>query len=232
MNWQRRLRYINIALAVVLVALVLRLAPQMPWNQPAPPAEAPVEHHDAHDWVDPAKGLKIIMFYATPAVVTRGETAILCYGVANSDRVELDPPVANVAPSLNRCVEVTPTATTTYTLTAANGRGEEQSQALEVTVTGTRAAKPSPAASPEPSTEPRIAYFRLDETTREGGVTFHKLCFRIWNAEQVEVQPAAFPAAKVFQGCFTVAPRSETVYTLTARGKNGAEVSEQLTLAP
>lgn len=232
MNGQSRLRYIHIALAVVVIALFLRLLPQMPWNQPAGPSPEPVEHQEAFDWVDPAKGLKIIMFYATPAVIERGETAILCYGVANADRVALDPPAAPLSPSLNRCIEVKPTATTTYTLTAENDRGENQSQGLELTVTGTRSAQPSPAASPEPSAAPSIAYFRLDETKREGDITFHTLCFRVWNAEQVEVQPAAFPASKVFQGCFAVAPRRETTYTLTARGKDGAEVSKQLTLAP
>ncbi len=119
-----------------------------------------------------------------------------------------------------------------HVMPAENDRGENQSQGLELTVTGTRSAQPSPAASPEPSAAPSIAYFRLDETKREGDITFHTLCFRVWNAEQVEVQPAAFPASKVFQGCFAVAPRRETTYTLTARGKDGAEVSKQLTLAP
>jgi len=232
MNWHNKLRHINIALFVVVVAVILRFAPQMPWNQPAPAVEPPVEAHPSHDWVDPARGLKIIMFYATPAVIERGETAILCYGVANADRVSLDPPVTEIKPSLNRCIEVKPTATTAYTLTAANSRGEEQTQAVEVAVTGTRSTKASPATAPDAAEGVKIDYFRLDETKREEGLTLHRLCFRVWNAEQVEVQPAAFPASKVFQGCFAVAPKRETTYTLTARGKDGAEVSEQLTLAP
>ena len=231
MNWEGKTRPLTIALFVLLAVAVLRLAPGLPWNRPSAPMPAPVEYDPAFDWVDPAKGLKIIMFYATPGVIDRGEETILCYGVANTDRVELDPPAAKLSPALNRCIEVKPSATTTYTLTAENDRGESQSQSLQVIVTGTRAAKPSPAA-PDPSAGPRIAYFRVDETKREGGLTLHKLCFRAWNAEQVEVQPEAFPASKVFQGCFAVAPKKPTTFTLTARGKDGAEVSESLTLEP
>jgi hypothetical protein len=231
MNWEGKTRPLTIALLVLLAVVVLRLAPGLPWNRPAAPRPAPVAHDPMFDWVDPAKGLKIIMFYASPGIIERGEATILCYGVANTDRVELDPPAAKLSPALNRCIEVKPAATTTYTLTAENNRGESQSQSLEVIVTGTRAAKPSPAV-PDPGAGPRIAYFRVDETKREGGLTLHKLCFRAWNAEQVEVQPEAFPASKVFQGCFAVAPKKQTTYTLTARGKDGAEVSESLTLEP
>lgn len=234
MNWAGKSRSLTIALLVLLAAVVLRFVPGLPWNRPSAPAPAPpaaVEYHPSFDWVDPAKGLKIIMFYATPGVIERGETTILCYGVANTDRVELDPPAAKLSPALNRCIEVKPAATTTYTLTAANNRGESQSQSLEVIVTGTRAAKPAPGA-PEAGAGPRIAYFRVDETKREGGITLHKLCFRAWNAEHVEVRPEAFTASKVFQGCFAVIPKKPTTYTLTARGKDGAEVSESLTLEP
>lgn len=232
MNWLGNNRSLTIALLVVLAAIILRLVPGLPWNRPVAPKPVPAAHDPLFDLVDPAKGLKIIMFYATPGIIERGQESILCYGVANTDRVELDPPAATkLRPALNRCIEVRPTATTTYTLTAANDRGESQAQSLEIIVTGTRAAKPSPAA-PSPAAGPKIAYFRLDETKREGGLTLHKLCFRAWNAEQVVVQPEAFPASKVFQGCFAVAPKQRTTYTLTARGKDGAEVSESLTLEP
>lgn len=231
MDWQGKTRSLTIALLVLLAVAALRFAPGLPWNQPSTPRPAPIEHNPMFDWVDPAKGLKIIMFYATPSIIERGQETILCYGVANTDRVELDPPAAKLSPALNRCIEVRPAVTTTYTITAENERGESQSQSLEVIVTGTRASKPSPAA-PEPGAGPKIAYFRLDETKREGGLTIHKLCFRAWNAEQVEVQPEAFPASKVFQGCFAVAPKKPTTYTLTARSKDGAEVSESITLEP
>lgn len=231
MNWTGTNRSLTIALLIVLAAVVLRLVPGLPWNRPAAPKPAPVARDPLFDLVDPAKGLKIIMFYATPGIIERGQETILCYGVANTDRVELDPPAAKISPALNRCIEVRPAVTTTYTLTAENDRGESQSQSLEIIVTGTRSAKPSPIA-PDPAAGPKIAYFRLDETKREDGLTLHKLCFRAWNAEQVEVQPEAFPASKVFQGCFAVAPKQRTTYTLTARGKDGAEVSESLTLEP
>jgi len=223
----------NAILAALVVGGVVWWATRAPAPEaPAPQSETAPRRDAAFDWVDPAKGLKIIMFYATPAVVARGEATILCYGVANADEVTLDPPEANVSPALNRCVEVKPTTTTTYTLTATNKRGEDQSQALEVTVTGTRAARPSPAIAPDAGKDVRIAYFRKEETTKEDGVTIHKLCFRVWNADQVEVKPEAFPPSRVFQGCFGVAVTKSTTYTLTARGKDGTTVSEALTVAP
>lgn len=231
MNWRNNMRYINAGLLVVVLAVLFwRLGPRLMRERPAAPA--PTAHEEAFDWVDPAKGLKILMFYAAPGVVERGEATIVCYGVANADRVRIDPPVAALKPALNRCIEIKPAATTTYTLTAENDRGEQQSQALEIIVTGTRAAEPSPAAAPDRKPGPRIDYFRLDESKRDGALTVHKLCFRAWNAVQVEVQPEAFPASKVFQGCFAVAPKQRTTYTLTARGEDGSVVAESLTLEP
>lgn len=230
MDWRNNMRYINAGLLVVVLGLLVwRLGPRLARERPEEPA--PPAREQAFDWVDPAKGLKIIMFYAAPGVVERGEATIMCYGVANADRVRIDPPVAALKPALNRCIEIKPAATTTYTLTAENDRGEAQSQALEITVTGTRAAKP-PAPAPDTKPGLRIDYFRLEETKRDGALTVHKLCFRTWNAVQVEVQPEAFPASKVFQGCFAVAPKQRTTYTLTARGEDGGVVSETLTLEP
>jgi hypothetical protein len=229
-----RLILINAVLAAIVVGAVVWFATSGggPAEAPPPAAEAERKRDAAFDWVDPAKGLKIIMFYSTPATIARGEAAILCYGVANADQVTLDPPEVELTPVLNRCVEVKPTTTTTYTLTATNKRGEDQSQALEITVTGTRAARPSPTAAPDAGKDVRIAYFRKEETTKEDGLTVHKLCFRVWNADQVEVKPEAFPPSRVFQGCFGVAVHKETTYTLTARAKDGTEVSESLTVSP
>jgi hypothetical protein len=58
------------------------------------------------------------------------------------------------------------------------------------------------------------------------------VCFGTWNAEQVEIQPPAFPAWKILQGCFYAVPKEKTEYTLTAYGTLGRKVTRKLTVAP
>jgi len=80
------------------------------------------------------KDLAIQSFYATPGQIRRGESVQLCYGVANTKTVTLEPQSNPVWPSYSRCVEVTPAKTTTYTLTAADAAGHTLTQSLTVTV--------------------------------------------------------------------------------------------------
>jgi hypothetical protein len=80
------------------------------------------------------KELAIQSFYASPGVVSRGQSVQLCYGVANAKTVKLEPQSNPVWPSYARCVDVTPKKTTTYTLTIDDGAGHSQSQQLEVRV--------------------------------------------------------------------------------------------------
>ena len=82
------------------------------------------------------KELDIQSFYASPGAVHRGETAQLCYGVANAKTVKLEPQPNPVWPSYSRCVDVTPTKTTTYTLTIQDDGGNTKSQTVEVKVEG------------------------------------------------------------------------------------------------
>src|SRR4051795_12339744 len=79
--------------------------------------------------------LKVLMFYANPPVVQRGERGLLCYGVSiNAKEVHIDPPVDGVRPSISRCVEVRPGKDTSYTLTTKDGQGKEASQTVSVRV--------------------------------------------------------------------------------------------------
>jgi hypothetical protein len=80
------------------------------------------------------KDLAIQNFYAAPGVIRRGESAKLCYGVANAKKVRLEPQSNPVWPSFARCVDVSPKATTTYTLTIEDAAGNTKSQTLEVKV--------------------------------------------------------------------------------------------------
>jgi len=78
--------------------------------------------------------LAIRGFYVAPAVIRRGESAEVCYDVANAKTVTLDPPEAEVWPSHSRCFHVSPERTTTYTLTISDAAGKTATQSVEVTV--------------------------------------------------------------------------------------------------
>lgn len=77
---------------------------------------------------------EILHFYASPAVIRRGDTAQICYGVSNAKTVRLDPPAGSVWPSLSRCVEVAPKKNTTYTLTAEDAAGQARTATVTVQV--------------------------------------------------------------------------------------------------
>jgi hypothetical protein len=80
------------------------------------------------------KELAIQNFYATPGRIHRGESAQLCYGVANAKTVKLEPQSNPVWPSYSRCVDVSPRKDTVYTLTAQDAAGNTKSQTVEVKV--------------------------------------------------------------------------------------------------
>ena len=76
----------------------------------------------------------ILSFYATPGMIRRGESIQLCYGVSNAKTVTLDPPVAEMWPSVSRCINLSPTKTTNYTLTATDAQGNKKTVSLELKV--------------------------------------------------------------------------------------------------
>jgi hypothetical protein len=78
--------------------------------------------------------LKVVAFYANPAVVRPGSRGLLCYGVVNAKTVSIDPPVPDVGPALSRCVEVSPSQTTMYTLTAEDANGKKATSTASILV--------------------------------------------------------------------------------------------------
>jgi hypothetical protein len=78
--------------------------------------------------------LKVLAFYANPAVVRQGSRGMLCYGVVNAKTVVIDPPVPDVGPALSRCVETLPSQTTTYTLTAEDEKGNKATSTASILV--------------------------------------------------------------------------------------------------
>jgi hypothetical protein len=80
------------------------------------------------------KEFAILSFYASPTMIRRGESAQLCYGVANAKSVKLEPQAQPVWPSVAHCVDVTPNKSMTYTLTIEDSAGKTLSQDVEVKV--------------------------------------------------------------------------------------------------
>jgi hypothetical protein len=78
--------------------------------------------------------LKITMLFASPANIRKGQSVQICYGVANAKNVAFDPPIHDVWPSMNRCVDVSPPRSTTYTLTADDGAGHTEKAQLSLEV--------------------------------------------------------------------------------------------------
>jgi hypothetical protein len=131
--------------------------------------------------------------------------------------VRLDPPIADLAPSLNRCIEAAPEHDTRYTLTAQSASGATAVSSFEI------------AVKPDPADLPRITYFRAGKPRVEDGRQIFKLEFGQDNGQLVEIEPPAFPALHGTPfGQFYVAPRESTTYILTVTGKHGRQAKRSL----
>jgi hypothetical protein len=99
-------------------------------------AQAAEQRDEAQKTYDTLGGseFKIVSFYASPGVIHRGDTVDMCYGVSNAKSVKLDPPDANVWPSNDRCMQISPKKTTTYTFTAEDGKGNIKTATLTIEV--------------------------------------------------------------------------------------------------
>jgi hypothetical protein len=78
--------------------------------------------------------LAIRSLYVSPRAIHVGESAQLCYDVANAKTVALDPPAGEVWPSHSRCLNISPSKTTTYTLTIKDAGGKTLTQSVELPV--------------------------------------------------------------------------------------------------
>ena len=73
-------------------------------------------------------------FYASPPVIHRGEPASLCYSVFGATTLRLDPPLAEVYPTFNHCIQASPRKDTEFTLTAADAAGHTATAKLVLKV--------------------------------------------------------------------------------------------------
>jgi len=137
--WKNPLFYTSAA--VLLVALYVGWIVFSRWNenrsleQHARDVAAQKQREQDRSTVEQMGGseLAIQSFYGNSAI-RHGETAQLCYGVANAKKVTLEPQSNPVWPSYSRCVDIKPVKTTTYTLTASDDSGHSVSQTFTVKV--------------------------------------------------------------------------------------------------
>jgi hypothetical protein len=167
-------------------------------------------------------GPKILQFYASQPVVRRGERVLLCYGVANAKSVRIEPAVEEITPSFNRCIEARPTRATRYTLAATATDGKTVEASLEVGVDGT--GSPQVAET----NGPRILYFRVKESKRDGDRMLHSVCFAAEHSTEVRLDPPVLPPLSTALGCFWVAAEKPTTYTVIARDAKGRSASMTL----
>ena len=78
--------------------------------------------------------LAIRGLYLSRSTIHPGQSAQLCYDVANAKTVALVPPIAEVWPSHSRCIDLKLKKTTTFTLTIADASGKSLSQSVELKV--------------------------------------------------------------------------------------------------
>jgi hypothetical protein len=162
--------------------------------------------------------VRITLFYAVPRVITEGEAVSLCYSVQNAVAVDLQPPSGDVAPSWNRCLQISPKRDTTYSFTATGADGSRVSESLTIRVL------------PDPGLQPRILELRAGDTHMDRGRVVYVLHFKTENAQLVRFEPAVVPPSASASGKLYVFPRETTTYTLVAEGKNGRTARKSITL--
>lgn len=124
---RRGMRYYTIASAIVLALAICYVAwaffSRWQYDRAVAEKAAAAKRAQAQQTFQEMGGnrFEILAFYASSMVISRGDSASLCYSVSNAKSVTLDPPSGvNVWPSYERCVNVSPSKTTAYTLTAAD----------------------------------------------------------------------------------------------------------------
>ena len=70
----------------------------------------------------------------SPAALRKGTAANICYGVTGAARLRLEPPVEEVWPALNHCLQVKPSRDTEYRLTAEDSAGHSVSESFTLRV--------------------------------------------------------------------------------------------------
>ena len=188
-------------------------------------AETEVAIAPAPESPRPASRPEVLRFSAFPDHVAPGESLGLCYEVANGTRARIDPDVGEVAARQSECVQTRPLETTTYTLTAQSENGERVRRSVLVRVGAGDVPRPASVAD-----RANIRIF----TPRPGSIVTGRataLCYAVSGALRARVDPGVGevnPANSLT--CVRVRPPRTTTYQLTAYGRDGLAVREQLVL--
>jgi len=150
--------------------------------------------------------LRILNFYAASNPV-RGEPFALCYGVLNAVSLKMEPPLAELSPSLSRCVEVKLLQETELKLVAAGRNGEEQSASFRLGVREPR---------------PEFLFVSVSARQLQRGEKF-AICFGVKNAARVSIEhggPHLVPGPKVCAMWYPTEPPGK----LIAESPGGKEI--------
>jgi hypothetical protein len=219
MNWSKRIIIIALAPALAYICFVFlgRITSQP--ARPKPKGEEWIKRQAEFEAIYGGSTLKIIQFYSPNGDLMEGDSTVICYGVLNAKSVRIEPPVAGVGVSLNRCVMVSPEEATRYTLIAEGADGSVASESFVI------------RTHPDPYTLPNIKRFAILRSVSDRGKPVFLLRFEVENAEEVSVDPQAFPTLHhAPHGQFYVAPEKTTTYTLTVVGAKGRTVKQGLTI--
>lgn len=200
------MRQILIALGILLAAVALRFG-YVQFNKaarPEPPSTASAPAATPPEYLSPH--LRILMFYQTDPAVPLGRPMTVCYGVVNAISLKLDPPLAQVAPSINDCFAVTAGRAQLLTLTATGKDGEHAVAAFRL---GSR--------------HPRATFtsLQLSTLTPKRGETI-TLCYGTNSAESVRLLPEGPPLRPSARQCVEFAALSES-YRLVAESEHGRD---------
>jgi hypothetical protein len=171
------------------------------------PAPAAAKKTPAAAGVPPelaTRELKILHFYA-PRIPERGKPATICYGVVNATRVELDPPLEPITPSINRCVEIVLRKDTQLTLRAYGRDGRTVTASFRLPVAEAR---------------PEILFVDVSPRQLSRGDRF-TLCYGVRFATRVRVEPDDVPLAVSEKNCATWFPL-QAPERLVVEGPGGA----------
>jgi hypothetical protein len=162
--------------------------------------------------------VKITQFYANPASIARGSSALLCYGVDNAAAVRIDPEVEKLSPALTRCFEVKPAATSSYTLTATGRDGSTDTQSVTLEVGA------APAAGP------KLRNLQINKRAAKPGDLI-SFCFETSGATAVTGSPGRWQRGGSAGGdCLIDQPKKTTTYRITATGAGGQTDTASITV--
>lgn len=151
--------------------------------------------------------LKILNFYVPATAAVRGEETLLCYGVLNAVSVRMTPLLAQLSPSVARCVYITLNKATELTLTATGKDGLEASRSF---VLGT--------------TEPRPEFAFIDMSGKETKAGQpHTICYGTKNATRVRLMPVGLTLPPGPRHCMRWIPVQPARYRMVAESAGGRD---------